>query len=261
VRWLRAVNSYSTEVANLLVTQPPGDELERCLAELASLYSDALRIDAGRLDALSAALIDEESNEGLMQEISELRAHADAIVRTGKSAQARLSAGLEDLRALPSSKALLPVLTLASETILAGLSMSRTLVFVRQADARYHARIGFGPDMERMLPTLNFGAGFQPDVFHLAIANPVGIFIENAHEPRMEARLPDWFKAHLADAQAFVLLPVKANDTTVALVYGDWTDVQAVHKITQPEMAILNELTRELSRFFFGANLEEAEML
>jgi hypothetical protein len=37
--------------------------------------------------------------------------------------------------------------------------------------------------------------------------------------------------------------------------------VQAVHKITQPEMAILNELTRELSRFFFGANLEEAEML
>ena len=98
-------------------------------------------------------------------------------------------------------------------------------------------------------------------MFHLAIANPVGIFIENAHEPRMEARLPDWFKAHLGDAQAFVLLPVKAKDTTVALVYGDWTDPQAVHKITQPEMAVLNELTRELSRFFYGANLEEADML
>ncbi|ACC74853.1 HDOD domain-containing protein [Paraburkholderia phymatum] len=261
VRWLRAVNSYATEVGNALVTHAPGDELAGRLTELAALYSDALRMDASRLAHLSAALIDEESSEGLMQEISELRAHADAIVRTGKSAQARLSAGLEDLRALPSSKALSPVLTLASETILAGLSLSRTLVFVRQADARYHARIGFGPDMERMLPTLNFGAGFQPDVFHLAIANPVGIFIENAHEPRMEARLPDWFKAHLADAEAFVLLPVRAKDTTVALVYGDWTGPAAVHKITQPEMAVLNELTRELSRFFYGANLEEAEML
>jgi HD-like signal output (HDOD) protein len=261
VRWLRAVNSYSTEVANVLATQEPGDELEALLAELALRYTDALRIDAARLDARNAALIDEESSEGLMHEISELRAHADAIVRTGKSAQARLGAGLEDLRTLPSNKAIAPVLTLASEAILAGLSLSRTLVFVRQGDARYHARIGFGPDMERMLPTLNFGAGFQPDVFHLAIANPVGIFIENAHEPRMEARLPDWFKAHLADAQAFVLLPVKANETTVALVYGDWTEAERVHKITQPEMAILNELTRELSRFFFGANLEAAEML
>jgi hypothetical protein len=196
-----------------------------------------------------------------MHEIAELRAHADAIVRTGKSAQARLNAGLEDLRALPSSKALMPVLTLASEAVLAGLSLSRTMVFVRQANARYQARIGFGPEMERMLPALNFGAGFQPDVFHLAIANPVGIFIENAHEPRMEARLPDWFKTHLADAQAFVLLPVKAKDTTVALVYGDWSQGQPVHKITQPEMAILNDLTRELGRFFFGANLVEAEML
>ena len=90
---------------------------------------------------------------------------------------------------------------------------------------------------------------------------PVGIFIENARDPRIEARLPRWFKSSFGDAHAFVLLPVKANDTTVALAYGDWTDVQAVHKITQPEMAILNELTRELSRFFFGANLEEAEML
>jgi len=184
-----------------------------------------------------------------------------AIEPTRGVAAMRRRRHLEDLRALPSSKGLTLVLTLASETILAGLSLTRTLVFVRQADARYHARIGFGPDMERIQPTLNFGAGFQPDVFHLAIANPVGIFIENAHEPRMEARLPDWFKAHLGDAQAFVLLPVKAKDTTVALVYGDWTDPQAVHKITQPEMAVLNELTRELSRFFYGANLEEADML
>jgi len=112
-----------------------------------------------------------------------------------------------------------------------------------------------------MLPALQFAAEFRPDVFHLAISNPVGIFIENARDPRIEARLPRWFKESFGDAQAFVLLPVKANDATVALVYGDWTHAQHVRKITAPEMGALNELTRELSRFFSSADWKEVELI
>jgi hypothetical protein len=98
-------------------------------------------------------------------------------------------------------------------------------------------------------------------VFHLAISNPVGIFIENARDPRIEARLPRWFKPSFGDAHAFVLLPVKANGSTVAMLYGDWTQAQHVRKITQPEMAALNELMRELSRFFSNADWKEVELL
>ena len=60
------------------------------------------------------------------------------------------------------------------------------------------------------MPQLSFASAFQPDVFHLAIANSVGIFIENARDPKMVARLPDWYKRSFSDAQSFVLLPVMA---------------------------------------------------
>jgi hypothetical protein len=196
-----------------------------------------------------------------MREIVELRADADAIARTGVSAQARIGASLDDLRTMPSKNALGPVLALASEAVLAGLAFCRTVVFVRQANNEFHARLGLGPGVAKLLPSLTFSAAFQPDVFHLAIQNPVGIFIENARDPRIDARLPRWFKPTFGDAHAFVLLPVKANGTTVALMYGDWTSAQFVRKITPPEMASLNELMRELSRFFADANWKEVELL
>jgi hypothetical protein len=190
-----------------------------------------------------------------------LRADADAIARAGISAEARIGASLTDLRAMPAKNSLGPVLALASEAVLAGLSFSRTVVFVRQANEEFQARIGLGPGVEALLPALTFSTAFQPDVFHLAIANPVGIFIENARDPRIDARLPKWFKPSFGDAHAFVLLPVKANGITVAMLYGDWTVQQHVRKITQPEMAALNELMRELSRFFKNADWKEVELI
>jgi HD-like signal output (HDOD) protein len=262
VAWLQAVTNYSTEVADALTAQNmAGENRESLLVDIANRYSGALNTDAETLAAMSIALANEESGEGVMREIVELRANADAIARAGVSAEARIGAGLDDLRALPSKNALGPVLALASEAVLAGLGFSRTVVFVRQANDEFHARLGLGPNVERMLPTLQFAAAFQPDVFHLAISNPVGIFIENAHDPRIEARLPRWFKQAFGDAKAFVLLPVKANDSTVALVYGDWTLSPQVRKITPPEMSALNELTRELSRFFSSADWKEVELL
>ncbi len=262
VRWLQAVTNYSTEVADTLTAQhQDGEEREASLNEIAHRYSAALSTDAGTLTARSMALAQEETSDGVMREISGLRADADAIARAGVSAEERIGASLDDLRSLPSRNALAPVLALASEAVLAGLSFARTVVFVRQAHEEFHARLGLGPGVETLLPSLTFSTRFEPDVFHLAIANPVGIFIENARDPRIEARLPKWFKPSFGDAHAFVLLPVKANGTTVAMLYGDWTNPKHVRKITPTEMASLNELMRELSRFFADADWKEVEMI
>jgi hypothetical protein len=181
--------------------------------------------------------------------------------RAKVSAEARIGASVADLRSLPSKNALAPALALASESILGSLHLSRTVVFMRQANNEFHARLGLGAGVEPILPQLRFSAEFRPDVFHLAISNPVGIFIENAHDARIDARLPRWYKETLGEAQAFVLLPVKSNDTTVALIYGDWTSPQHVRKILPPEMSALNELTKELSRFFLSANWKEVELI
>ena len=58
-----------------------------------------------------------------------------------------------------------------------------------------------------------------------------------------------------------MLLPVKANDSTVALIYGDWTFAQHVRKISPPEMSALNELTTGAQPFFPSANWKEVELI
>jgi hypothetical protein len=92
------------------------------------------------------------------------------------------------------------------------------------------------------------------DVFHLAISNSIGIFIENARDPKFSAHIPPWFKRLLPDAEAFVLLPVVTDNHPVALIYGDWNKVDEVRKILPHEMKALNELANELGRFFRHAS-------
>lgn len=262
VQWLRAVTNYSTEVANILSSADLGDSAREVhIAELAHRYSRTLSAEPDELAQMTVALAREEAGEGFMREIDELRANADAIARASVNAEARIAAGLEDLRALPSENALAPVLALASETVLAGLSFTRTIVFVRQASGFYKARLGFGRDVERALPSLFFKEAFEPDVFHLAIANSVGIFIENARDPKMIARLPLWYRNAFDDARSFVLLPVIAHQSTVALLYGDWSLSQESRKVSQTQMSALNELARELGRFFAHAPARELETL
>lgn len=262
VQWLRAITNYSTEVADVLSSADLGDSArEAHIAELANHYGHALGSEPEALAHMTVALAREEAGEGFMREIDELRANADAIARASVNAETRIAAGLEDLRALPSENALAPVLALASETVLAGLSFTRTLVFVRQASGFYKARLGFGREVERALPSLFFKEAFEPDVFHLAIANSVGIFIENARDPKMMARLPLWYRNAFDDARSFVLLPVIAHQSTVALLYGDWSLAQEQRKISQTQMSALNELARELGRFFAHAPARELETL
>ncbi|MGH8782330.1 HDOD domain-containing protein [Paraburkholderia sp.] len=253
VQWLRALTSYSTQVASLL-TAPnlPEWQREARIAELAGRYSRVLGSDADTLVEMSVALAHEEAGDSVIREIVELRASADAIARESLDPEARIGAGVEDLRALPSDNALGPALALASETVLAGLGFTRTIVFVRQGSGTFTARLGFGPDVETALPMLSFDAAFEPDVFHLAIANSVGIFIENARDPKMLARLPQWFRRTIDDARSFVLLPIarESDQSTVALLYGDWSLTHEPRRISQREMAALNGLGRELSRFF-----------
>ncbi|PMS20488.1 histidine kinase [Trinickia dabaoshanensis] len=262
IHWLRAVTNFSTEVAGVLSAADVAEHArEAQIAELARRYGRALGSEPEELAQMTVSLAREEAGEGFMREIDELRANADAIARASVNAEARIAAGLEDLRALPSENALAPVLALASETVLAGLNFTRTVVFVRQGSGFYKARLGFGRDVERALPSLFFKEAFEPDVFHLAIANSVGIFIENARDPKMMARLPIWYRNAFDDARSFVLLPVTAHQSTVALLYGDWSLSQETRKVSQTQMSALNELARELGRFFAHAPARELETL
>ncbi|WP_175835144.1 HDOD domain-containing protein [Burkholderia anthina] len=249
VRWLRAVSRCSTDVAGALA-MPESPQRDARIAVLAQDYGTELQIESGALVEIADRLAREEASDTMMREIVELRANADAIARAQAEPEACLEAGLADLRALPSEHVLTPVLALAAESLLAGLAFTRTVMFVRRNDGTFAARLGFGPGVDAVLERLRFDERFEPDVFHLAITNSVGIFIEQAQEPKMVKRLPPWYLDALPDTRAFVLLPVRVGTTTVGLLYGDWAGAQPARKITQQEMGVLNELAWELARFF-----------
>jgi HD-like signal output (HDOD) protein len=257
--WLRAITNYSTDVANVLSTPGLSDDARYArVLELARRYARALSTDAEELARTSLALAHEEAQNGLMREIVELRANADAIARShALDPEARIAAGIAELRALPIDTPFRTALTLASETMLASLGFARAIVFVRRGQSTFEARLGFGPGVDSALPSLTFHAAFQPDVFHLAIANRIGIFIENARDPKMIARQPDWFRAAFDDTRAFVLLPSPPGQgVPVALLYGDWLTSQEPRRISPPEMSALNELAREVVRFLSQATIE-----
>jgi HD-like signal output (HDOD) protein len=263
VQWLRAITNYSTDVASVLTTpNMPDWQREARIADLAHRYGRALNTDPDVLMEMSVALAREEDGEGVMREIVELRADADAIAREALDAEARIGAGVADLRGLQSGSPLGPALALASETVHAGLAFARTVMFVRHSSGVFKARMGFGRNIEAALPNLSFNTAFEPDVFHLAVANSVGIFIENARDPKMLARLPEWFRRTFADTRSFVLLPVvDEHQSIVALMYGDWIETDEPRRISQGEMAVLNELARELGRFFSQAPMREMELM
>ncbi|AOK30159.1 histidine kinase [Burkholderia singularis] len=257
VQWLRAVSHYSTDVAAVL-TSASARERDARLASLAQRFQGVLGADPARLVEIAASVSREETSDTVMREIVELRASADKMARGASNPRACLEAGLADLRALPSEHVLGPVLALASESVLAGLAFTRVVMFVRRDDGVFAARLGFGPDVDAMLDMLRFDEAFEPDVFHLAISNSVGIFIENVRDPKMAKRLPTWYRAAFDDALAFVLLPVAACGTTAALLYGDWSHGQPARKITSVEMSELNALAKELGRFFHRAPADDA---
>jgi HD-like signal output (HDOD) protein len=261
VAWLRAITRFSGEVANILTNDQAIDKKQQevQLSRLAQQYGEVLRTDSSDLLRISMDFSRADSANGLMKEITDLRASAEARTVAGPAPLARIEAGLEDLRSLPVENPLGQVLAMACESVLAGLGLNRTIVFVNnKRHGMFQARLGFGSTVTTLLPRLWFYEAFSPDVFHLAIANSVGIFIENAQDSKLTSRLPAWFRTELPDALGFVLLPVVAAGEPVALIYGDWCDPAHERKISPTEMSALNQLTRELGRFFHHAQVPQS---
>ena len=250
VRWMRAVTSFSTDVSTLLTkTQSDTPLAQEQLEKVAAIYSEVLKIEPKVLESLPRELAQDSGSTQYLKEIDSLRVQT-AEVRI-QDAERHLRECLNDLRALPPENRGSQVLTMALETMLSSLNFSRAIVFIRDPASRtFAARMGLGTDIDAHVPRLHFGEEFAPDVFHLAITNSVGIFIENSHAPNFSAHIPDWFRKALPDAEGFVLLPVRNAAGAVALLYGDWNAAEQVRKILPREMGVLNELARELGRFF-----------
>lgn len=61
-------------------------------------------------------------------------------------------------------------------------------------------------------------------------------------DPRFAAKQPPWWRAWLAGARSFVVLPLCSAGQPLGFIYGDWDPSFREIALNQNEFALLNDL-------------------
>ena len=158
---------------------------------------------------------------------------------------ATLLAGIQDVsNALVSDCRLNDVLRITLETMYRAMGFRRVILCVRdQRSNSMVGRFGFGPDVVEVAKRFRFSLVFSPDIFHAALANGVDILISDTSDPKIAARIPDWFRKAVA-AETFVVLPLCIKRSAVAMIYADRPRAGEI-SISGQELSLLRTLRNQ----------------
>ena len=213
------------------------------------------------IDMAKSPLLNKVSKWNGQVEASELAAAKSAITlldeaaggdkaESGGAAQravpeAMLSAGIQDVaNTLVEDFKLNDVLQVVLETIYCSLGFRHTLILIRDdLQGVMAAELGFGENVEAIIPRFRFPLKFMPDVFHLAVDQGLDIVIEDVQAANITDKIPAWFR-NLVDSQCFLLLPVMVNKRTVGLIYADMKEANTL-KISQHQLSLLRTLRNQ----------------
>lgn len=133
-----------------------------------------------------------------------------------------LAAGIQDItNAMVDSFELNDVLRMILETMFRALGFRRMVFCLREARTdMLTGRFGLGEGSEAAVRALKVPLKAPGDLFAAVCLRGADTLINDATEPRMQARLPAWYRSGL-DAPSFLLLPLQINGQTFALIYAD----------------------------------------
>lgn len=243
--WLAAISSMTSQCASALCQDEAAGDTE--ILRLADAYAGMLGVDAAAvLKAAESARKTAESDLGAVHSTkrsnTEKRARAAAVLPE-PAAAGILQQGVIDMRGIVHSASPSQMMMMGLETLYQGLSFRRAIAFLRNVkEAKYSARLGFGAGVSALIPQLVFSDGYQPDVFHAALASDRVIFSDNAQDPKFAAKLPRWWQDSLSTATSFIIVPLTINRQPAGFIYGDWDDSASSVKPSPAEFVILNDL-------------------
>ena len=133
-----------------------------------------------------------------------------------------LAAGIQDVtNAMVESFRLNDVLRMILETMFRALGFRRMVFCLREARTDLlTGRFGLGEGSEGAVRAMRIPLKAQSDLFAAVCMRGADTLINDATEPRMQARLPEWYRTGL-NAPAFLLLPLQIKGQTFALIYAD----------------------------------------
>lgn len=116
------------------------------------------------------------------------------------------------------------IVPIVMESIVRGLAAKRALFVVpNRAFATYEARFAHGASDE-LMRHFRLDAMRATTLFHVAMASGNDIFISDAADPKVHAKLPPWFLEHFGEVKSFSLMPLSAEKGMRALIYVDFGD-------------------------------------
>lgn len=133
-----------------------------------------------------------------------------------------LAAGVQDItNAMVESFQLNDVLRMILETMFRALGFRRMVFCLRDARTEtLTGRFGLGEDSERAVRAMKVPLKAPGDLFAAVCLRGADTLINDATEPRMQARLPDWYRVGV-NAPSFLLLPLQIKGHPFALIYAD----------------------------------------
>ncbi|BCB26345.1 hypothetical protein SKTS_12310 [Sulfurimicrobium lacus] len=165
--------------------------------------------------------------------------------RMHENAQGILTQGIQDIsNSLVEGRSLNDIMRMIMETMYTSIGFSRVLLCIK--DARQNmmsARSGFGPDTTEVIKHFKFSMAFSPDVFHVSMKNNVDIIIEDIDDPKIQTRIPAWYRQSVP-AHTFVLFPIVLKNNPVALIYADKPKAGDI-KLPEQELGLLRVLRNQ----------------
>lgn len=242
--WLAALGTMSSQCADSLWH---GDEAgAEQVRQLAAGFAPLIGIEPDNIvGAIEKAKVEAAADLSIapLANPPEKRARAAAVTRMREAGNRILMQGVAEMREAAATATPGQMMSMAIETAYHGLSFTRAFGFLRnRRDGRYTAKIGLGDNARTLLPSLGFDDAYEPNVFFAALGSDRVIFIENARDPKFSSKLPGWWKATLAEARCFVIIPLCTRGEPVGFIYGDWDDRFPSVYLSQPEFALLNDL-------------------
>lgn len=160
-------------------------------------------------------------------------------------AQAVLTAGIQDIsNTLVEGFKLNEVLRIILETMYRAMGFKRVILCIK--DPRQNVmqgRFGFGPEATELARRFTFTLNFTPDIFHAATSKGVDILISDVDDPKIAARIPDWYRKAVS-AKTFLVFPLNIKNNPVALIYADRDEAGGI-EISEKELSLLRTLRNQ----------------
>ena len=163
--------------------------------------------------------------------------HTDAV--------ATLTAGIQDItNTLVADFNLNDVLRIILETMYRGMGFSQVLLCTRDGRLnRLQARFGYGARIDGLLKDFGVPLDKPQDVFQLAVAKNVDLFIADTHAENIVSRIPAWYRDKV-NAPTFLLLPLVIQNKAIGLFYADRDQAGELH-IEPKQLRLLKTLRNQ----------------